>query len=228
MDEAAIEAGAAALAKATIEAAMNDSAASTIDDSEDTIVGMEVSQVAPVNSPKDTTMMVEPLPDGDTTMVEPLPEDEEVTSTEPEPETVVPSASRKRERPVSHSPPHQPPSPKRPSVAANEITDCGNSYLEYTIYELSPKSIRDLLRTREDYCAESCIPISNINGGKSFCLRDQSYLQLATLALRWKCPLKHYDLNNLVNLRRRLSTFCKNSERCTFTEVNGKVYFLYR
>ena len=229
MDEEAIEAGAAALARATIEAAMDDSAASTIEDvSEDTIVDMEVSEVALVNSPKDTTMMVEPLPDGDTTMVEPLPEDEDVTSTESELETVVPSASRKRVRSVSQSPPHPPPSPKRPSVAANEITDCGNSYLEYTVYELSPESIRNLLRTREDYCAESCIPISNINGGKSFCLRDQSYLQLATLALRWKCPLKHYDLNNLVNLRRRLSTFCKNSERCTFTEVNGKVYFLYR
>ena len=232
LDEAAIEAGAAALARATIEAAMDDSAVSTLGDvSDDTIVGMEVSEVDPVNSPKDTSMMVEPLPDGDTTMVEPLPE-ETLTSTDSEPETVVPEPetvvpSRKRARSVSKSP-IQPPSPKRPSVAANEITECGNSYLEYTVYELSPESIRHLLRTREDFSSENCIPISNINGGKSFCLRDQSYLQLATLALRWKCPLKHYDLNDHINLRRRLSAYCKNSDRICSTEVNGKVYYRYR
>ena len=46
--------------------------------------------------------------------------DSEPETVVPEPETVVPS--RKRARSVSKSP-IQPPSPKRPSVAANEITE---------------------------------------------------------------------------------------------------------
>ena len=127
---------------------------------------------------------------------------------------------------MSMSPPVEP--PKRPFVLANEISDCGNSLLEYTAYELSPESIQNLLRTREDYSTEACIPISDVNGGKSFCLRDQSYLQLVTLALRWRCTLKHYDLNNLVSLRRRLSAYCKNSDRVMSSEINGRMYYRYR
>ena len=221
LDEAAIDAGAAALARATIEAAMDDSNASAFED-DDTVVDMEVTQVAA--GPEDVNMITVPLSDGDTTMADALSDEDESIS---EAETVVPVVTtRKRRMSMSMSPPVEP--PKRPFVLANEISDCGNSLLEYTAYELSPESIQNLLRTREDYSTEACIPISDVNGGKSFCLRDQSYLQLVTLALRWRCSLKHYDLNNLVSLRRRLSTYCKNSDRVMCSEINGRMYYRYR
>ena len=229
LDEATIEAGAAALARAAVEAAMedsNDSFVSAEEDVDTTVVDMEPPETPTVTCP-DITMRAEPLSDGDSTMVEALPvvAADLITS---ESDTLVPiGLPRKRKRSKSMIT-LTPPSPKRPAVISNEIEDCGNSFLEYTIYELSPKSIREFLRTRDDYSEERCIPISDINGGRSFCLLDQSYLQLATLALRFKCPIKHYDLNNITNLRRRLTTYCKNSDRIVSTEVRGKWYYMYR
>lgn len=228
LDDTTIEAGAAALARATVEAAMNDPEDSFISDgtSVDTVVDVEASVVAEENQSEDASMRVEPLSDGDATMVEVLPgEAADVSMVESE--TPVQSGlPRKRVR--SESSPVKSPLPKRSVVAPDYREDCGNSFLEYTNYELSSKSIRDFLRTRDDFDEEHKLPISDIHGGKSFCLEDQSYLQLSTLALRWKCPLKHYDLNNIKSLRRRLSSYCRNSDRIVSSEVQGKWYFMYR
>ena len=93
---------------------------------------------------------------------------------------------------------------------------------------LSKESVMEFIRTHEDYDQEESVPIPRCRGSKEFSIEDQNYFQLAKLGYKWGASMTHSDLKTVSDLRKRLNSFAKSSNRITMTERNGKAFCIFR
>ena len=199
-------------------------------DSSDSDVVMVAVHMADENK----SVKVEPLDQGDITMTGPTVLDNPGVVVQPVPSSLVRSASvpmelgvdSEKKRPRSDSPsPVRGKRHRRNTEVVHKDHTCTNSFLEYTNYELTAKGVRDIVRSMDGYTKEGSIPITIVPD--SYNLHDQEYFQLVTLALKWKCELRHYDLNSIVTMRNRLTSYCNYCEDIESRVVNGKKYYSY-
>ena len=93
---------------------------------------------------------------------------------------------------------------------------------------LSKESVMEFIRTHEDYDPEDSKPIPRCRGSKEYSIDDQNFFQLAKLGYKWGTSMTHSDLKTVGDLRKRLNSFAKSSNRITMTERNGKKFYIFR
>ena len=93
---------------------------------------------------------------------------------------------------------------------------------------LSKEAVMEFIRTHEDYDKEDSMPVPRCRGSKEFSIDDQNFFQLAKLGCKWGTSMTHSDLETVDDLRHRLNTFAKSSNRITMTERNGKKFCIFR
>ena len=86
----------------------------------------------------------------------------------------------------------------------------------------------EFIRNLEDYDPEVSMPQPRSRGSREYSIDDQNYFQLAKLGCKWGTSMTHSDLKNVDDLRHRLNTFAKSSNRITMTERNGKKFCIFR
>ena len=72
------------------------------------------------------------------------------------------------------------------------------------------------------------IPVSRNPKSREFCLGDQNFFQLCTIAIKWKATIRHSDLKTKSDLERRLHEFAKSSIRIQKVQEDSKTYWQFR
>ena len=72
------------------------------------------------------------------------------------------------------------------------------------------------------------IPVSRNPNSREFCLGDQNFFQLCTIAIKWKATIRHSDLKTKFDLERRLHEFAKSSTRVQQIQDGSKTYWHFR
>ena len=85
-----------------------------------------------------------------------------------------------------------------------------------------------LVTISENLINSNSIPVSRNPKSREFCLGDQNFFQLCTIAIKWKATIRHSDLKTKSDLERRLHEFAKSSNRVQRIQENSKTYWYFR
>ena len=80
----------------------------------------------------------------------------------------------------------------------------------------------------ESLVNSNSIPISRNPNSREFCLVDQNFFQLCTIAVKWQATVRHQDLKTRLDLMRRLHDFAKSSNRIQKIQEGSKTYWSFR
>ena len=85
-----------------------------------------------------------------------------------------------------------------------------------------------LVTVSESLVNSNSIPVSRNPKSREFCLGDQNFFQLCTIAIKWKATVRHSDLKTKTDLERRLHEFAKSSNRIQKIQEGSKTYWHFR
>ena len=80
----------------------------------------------------------------------------------------------------------------------------------------------------ESMVNSNSIPVSRNPNSREFCLADQNFFQLCTVAIKWKADIRHQDLKTRLDLMRRLHNYAKSSNRIQKVQDDSKTYWSFR
>ena len=85
-----------------------------------------------------------------------------------------------------------------------------------------------LVTISESYTNSDSVPVSRNPNSREYCLENQSFFQLCTLAVKWNANVRPSDLKTKMDLMKRLQSYAKSSNRITKVVADSKTYWMFQ